>query len=204
MSSGVDCRGVAPAHGRAGVWYSMPMRPRRVLNSFSTVSASSVLHLLGRHARRGRRPGSARGCAPGRCAPARRPTALLRNASAKVASMKYDMSFCMRSISGLLLGMLLDQRADAVLAEADVAALVGDRARERVRELRVHLLVHRVHHLEDAEGHALEDDVLADDAGDEVLLVDLLEQDLGELHQVRVGVAAGSRPRARPCVTPRS
>jgi hypothetical protein len=44
-----------------------------------------------------------------------------------------------------------------------------------------------VHHLEHAERHALEHDVLADHAGDEVALVDLLEQHLGEPHQVRVG-----------------
>jgi len=50
---------------------------------------------------------------------------------------------------------------DAVLAEAHVAALVGDRAGERVAELRVHVLVHRVHHLENTERHPLEDDVLA-------------------------------------------
>ena len=70
------------------------------------------------------------------------------------------------------LRVLPDQRPDAVLAEADVTALVGDRAREGVRELRIHLLVEGMHHLEDAERHPLEDDVLPDDAGDEVLAID--------------------------------
>jgi hypothetical protein len=64
--------------------------------------------------------------------------------------------------------------------------IVGDGSSEGVCELRVRGTVSGVHHLEDVERHALEDDVLPDDAGHEVLLIDLLEQSLRELHQVRV------------------
>jgi hypothetical protein len=46
-----------------------------------------------------------------------------------------------------------------------------------------------VQHLEDGERHALEHDVLPDDPRDEVAPVDLLEQGLGELHEVRIRVA---------------
>jgi hypothetical protein len=82
--------------------------------------------------------------------------------------------------------VFLDQGADPRLTESHVAPLVCDGAREGVGELRVCRTVAGVHHLEDVERHALEDDVLPDDAGHEVLLIDLLEQGLRELHQVRV------------------
>ena len=67
---------------------------------------------------------------------------------------------------------------------ADVAALIGDGAGERVCKLGVHLLVQRIDHLEDAEGHAFEHDILTDHTGNEVLLVHLLKQDFRKLHQV--------------------
>ena len=83
--------------------------------------------------------------------------------------------------------MLLDQRPDPVLPEADVAPLVGDGARERVGELGVGLAAARLEQLEHGERHPFEHDVLTDDTGHEIARVDLLQQHLGELHQVGVG-----------------
>ena len=94
---------------------------------------------------------------------------------------------------GLLLRVLCDQRADAVLTEADMSALVGDRPPQGLGELGVGFPVAGLQQFEHGEGHALQHDVLPDHAGDEVTVVHLLEEHLGELDEVRVGVAVDRR-----------
>ena len=171
-------------HGAVGVWYSRPSRPSRILNSFSTVFASSCSMSAGCELGQVRAlPGDGAG-------PAHAPSLLERLLTAfeRVREGGEDVvrHLLLHLLDRrLLVRLVLQERADPVLAEAHVAPLVGDRARQRARELRVHLLVHRVLHLEHGEGEALEHDVLADDARHEVLLVDLLEQHVRERDQVR-------------------
>ncbi len=151
--------------GTLGVWYSMPTRARRVLNSPSTVFASTA--------------SISSGVAVDRFVPCHSADAvgvgarlgLVVGAAERVRERGEHVvrHLLLHPLDlGLLLRVLRDERADAVLAEADVTSFVGDRARQRVGELRVELAVARLEHLEHGEGHALEHDVLADDAGDEV------------------------------------
>ena len=67
-----------------------------------------------------------------------------------------------------------------------MTALVGDRASQRVSELGVGIVIAGFEHLEDGERHSFQDDVLTNDAGDKVAIVDLLEEDFGELHEIRI------------------